>query len=171
MSVQLLVQFLLLLADRSVPILVAPLVHTLNGSAESVFGGLKFDNPVTFLGNSPIVSESKQVKGFRTIVCAATVIGLGRRWTEGNEFRLGLGFDLLRYDPTVDPVENLNRSAQNVAGVDDGLFGMVAAADRTVVIARTTLMAPTRVPPWGLICCVTILIRVLVRQVFLVSWK
>jgi hypothetical protein len=49
----------------------------------------------------------------------------------------GLGFDLLRYDPTVDPIENLNRSAQNVATVDDGLFGMVAASDGTVVMART----------------------------------
>ena len=48
----------------------------------------------------------------------------------------GLGFDLLRYDPTTHPVENLNRSAQNIAGVDDGLFGMVAATDGTVVVAR-----------------------------------
>ena len=48
----------------------------------------------------------------------------------------GLGFDLLRYDPTTHPIENLNRSAQNVTGVDDGLFGMVATADNHVVMGR-----------------------------------
>ena len=47
-----------------------------------------------------------------------------------------LGFDLIRYDVSQNPIVDLNRSPQNLAGVDDGLFGMVATADNHVVMAR-----------------------------------
>lgn len=75
---------------------------------------------------------------FRMVAAADGSVVMGRTYDPaGPGAGQGLGFDLLRYDPTVEAIENLNRSAQNVATVDDGLFGMVGASDGTVVVART----------------------------------
>ena len=48
--------------------------------------------------------------------------------------------DLRGYRRKAAPrLDNLNRSAQNIAGVDDGLFGMVAATDGTIINEQTVV--------------------------------
>ncbi len=66
----------MLLSDRQVPIVVAPLIDAPNGSAETIRSGLKLDHPVTFQGDGPIVSESEKVKCTKTIVGSVVVRGL-----------------------------------------------------------------------------------------------
>ena len=40
----------------------APVVHASHGSAETILGGLHFDNPVTFQGDRPVMGESKKIE-------------------------------------------------------------------------------------------------------------
>ena len=78
-----------MLADRQMPVVAALMVDAANRATEAIFGSLKLDHPVALQGFRPIVGESQQVKRLRTSIGAVSVLGLGRRWTETNEPRLG----------------------------------------------------------------------------------
>ena len=67
MTAQFLIQLLVLLRDRQMPIVLTPLVDVSDGATEAISGGLEYDNPVTFPGACPIMGESQKVKGTRTI--------------------------------------------------------------------------------------------------------
>ena len=57
MTSQLAAQRRLLVAQFPVPMIPAPLANSLQRSAESVLGGLAFDDPSPLPGASPIVDE------------------------------------------------------------------------------------------------------------------
>jgi hypothetical protein len=71
---------------------------------------------------------------FGMVAATDGTVVVARTWDPPNASPLG--FDLIRYDVSQNPIVDLNRSPQNLAGVDDGLFGMVATADNHVVMGR-----------------------------------
>jgi len=90
MTAELFIQFLLLFTERQVPVSLTPRVNAPHCSAESISGGLEFDNPVTVPGPYPVVGEAQQVKSPRTFVWLASIIVRPtRRRTKGNESRFG----------------------------------------------------------------------------------
>jgi hypothetical protein len=68
MAAQLLVEILVLLTDRQVSIVSAPVVDAANRSCEAIRGGLEFDHPVPIPGACPIMSEAQVIKRSKTIV-------------------------------------------------------------------------------------------------------
>ncbi len=67
-SAQLLVQLLVLVTDRQVSIISAPVVNAANRSSEAILGGFEFDDPVPIPGSCPVMGEAQEVKRSRTIV-------------------------------------------------------------------------------------------------------
>jgi len=84
-----------LLTNRSVPIPATPLVNSLDTVSQPRLHCLTFHRPVTLLGFTPIMSETKQVKRFRSLSTLTSIVRLlfttafivGRR-PEIKQFRL-----------------------------------------------------------------------------------
>ena len=61
MPAKLLIQLLLLLLNRQMPVCLTPRVNAPHCSAEAVGGCLLLDDPVTALGTCPVMGEAQQV--------------------------------------------------------------------------------------------------------------
>jgi hypothetical protein len=68
MAAYLLAQFLLLIANRLVPVMFAPEINAPHCSAETTVGRLAFDDPVALPGTTPEMGEAQKVKSPRTVM-------------------------------------------------------------------------------------------------------
>ena len=93
MAAYFLIQFMLLLADRLVPVSPTPSVNAPHGAAESIGGRLAFDDPLTSSRSRPEVGETEEVECPGTLIrWLASTSRRRRRYTEWDQLRL-IGMD------------------------------------------------------------------------------
>ena len=114
-----LIQLLVLLVDREMPVVAAPAVNALSCPRKAVLRRLESDHPVAIQRDTPIVSELEKVECSKTII---VVILPRKRRTKRDEFRLGW----------VDGQPKLTKAIRN-AFHDAFGTAVVAEADNQIV--------------------------------------